>query len=101
MGVCQTRPCLHMYVCVIAYVDVVPFRGRGGDRKRADDEDAVMDMDIDPGMGNWSYEHFTQYYNNACTASVCPSYCSSLIVLIRSPAASGMLLSFWLKFNTL
>ena len=52
--------CLHMLVlvcvCIITYMDVTPIRGRGGDRKdrgRADDEDAVMEMDIDPSTGNW------------------------------------------------
>ena len=45
-------------MCIIAYVDVTPIRGRGGDRKdrgRADDEDTVMEMDIDPSTGtcNW------------------------------------------------
>ena len=39
-------------------MDVAPIRGRGGDRKdrdRADDEDTVMEMDIDPSTGtcNW------------------------------------------------
>ena len=35
-------------------MDMLPVRGRGGDRKergKADDEDAVMEMDIDPGTG--------------------------------------------------
>ena len=41
-------------------MDVTPIRGRGGDRKdrgRADDEDTVMEIDIDPSTGtctcNW------------------------------------------------
>jgi hypothetical protein len=51
---------MFVYVCIYivrAYVDIIAIRGRGGDRKdrgRADDEDAVMEMDIDPSTGNYN-----------------------------------------------
>ncbi len=45
-------------------MDIIAIRGRGGDRKdrgRADDEDAAMEMDIDPGTGNYNIHVLTIY----------------------------------------
>lgn len=60
-------------------MDVIPIRGRGGkDRGRADDEDAVMEMDIDPSTGNWYL-----------IVQVCLVYCSSEALLYESIGASN------------